>query len=189
MLCTHKTTILCQFGLSCHQLTTISPSTLNHFWWELYQFRFHMIDHYIRSCHIIMHNTRETWGLIYSHPMRKIANQNMLKRILIAMHNENNANCNENFRICAEEPIGPLYKWLASIGLWGWRYSNYKFSSGPFWTHKIKTKAKYISISNILHLLSAPASIPRVEAVLPSLVVVSPSNCKFSSVSDFSFDC
>ena len=36
MLCTHKTTILYQFGLSCHQLTTISPSILNHFWWELY---------------------------------------------------------------------------------------------------------------------------------------------------------
>ena len=46
----------------------------------------------------------------------KIANQNMLKRILIVMHNENKANCNENFRICAEEPIGPLYKLYASIG-------------------------------------------------------------------------
>ena len=33
----HKTTIPCQFGLFCHQLTTISPSILNHFWWELYQ--------------------------------------------------------------------------------------------------------------------------------------------------------
>ena len=33
----HKTTILCQFGLFCHQLTTISPSILNHFWWEFYQ--------------------------------------------------------------------------------------------------------------------------------------------------------
>ena len=41
----------------------------------------------------------------------KISNQNVLKRILIAMHNENKANCNENFRICAEEPIAPLYKW------------------------------------------------------------------------------
>ena len=40
----------------------------------------------------------------------KIANQNMLKRILIAMHNENEADCNENFRTCAEEPIAPLYK-------------------------------------------------------------------------------
>ena len=40
----------------------------------------------------------------------KIANQNMLKRILIAMHNEKKADCNENFRICAEEPIAPLYK-------------------------------------------------------------------------------
>ena len=37
VLCMHKTTILCQLGLSCHQLTTISPSILNHFWWELYQ--------------------------------------------------------------------------------------------------------------------------------------------------------
>ena len=37
MLCTHKTTILCQFGLFCHKLTTISPPILSHFWWELYQ--------------------------------------------------------------------------------------------------------------------------------------------------------
>ena len=41
----------------------------------------------------------------------KFANQNMLKRILVAMYNENKANCNENLRICAEEPITPLYKW------------------------------------------------------------------------------
>ena len=40
----------------------------------------------------------------------KITNQNVLKRILIAMLNENKANTNENFRICAEEPIAPLYK-------------------------------------------------------------------------------
>ena len=39
------------------------------------------------------------------------ANQNVLKRILIAMLNENKADCNENFRICAEEPVAPLYKW------------------------------------------------------------------------------
>ena len=65
------------------------------------------------------------------------------------------------------------------------RYLNFKFSSGPFWTHKIKTKAKYISSSNIVYLLSAPASIPCVEAVLDSLVVESSSNCKFSVISDF----
>ena len=41
----------------------------------------------------------------------RIANQNMLKRILIAMLNENMANLNENFRIGAEESIAPLYKW------------------------------------------------------------------------------
>ena len=40
----------------------------------------------------------------------KFANKNVLERILIAMHNENKANCNENFRICAEEPVAPLYK-------------------------------------------------------------------------------
>ena len=38
------------------------------------------------------------------------ANQNVLKRILIAMLNENKADWNENFRICAEEPVAPLYK-------------------------------------------------------------------------------
>ena len=41
----------------------------------------------------------------------RIANQNVLKWILIAMHNENKADCNENSRICAEEPVAPLYKW------------------------------------------------------------------------------
>ena len=41
----------------------------------------------------------------------KIATQNVLKRILIALHNENKADCNENFRICAEASVGPLYKW------------------------------------------------------------------------------
>ena len=40
----------------------------------------------------------------------KIANQNVLERILIAMHNENKADCNDNFRICAEESVGSLYK-------------------------------------------------------------------------------
>ena len=41
----------------------------------------------------------------------RFANWNVLKRILIAMHNDNEADCNENFRICAEEPVAPLYKW------------------------------------------------------------------------------
>ena len=40
----------------------------------------------------------------------KFSNQNILERILIAMLNENKANWNENFRICAEEPIAPLYQ-------------------------------------------------------------------------------
>ena len=39
----------------------------------------------------------------------KIANQNELERILIAMHNENTAKSNENFRVGAEVPVAPLY--------------------------------------------------------------------------------
>ena len=41
----------------------------------------------------------------------KISNQIMIKMIPIAMHNENMADCNENYRICPEESVGPLYKW------------------------------------------------------------------------------
>ena len=41
----------------------------------------------------------------------KLAYQNLLNRILIAMLSENKADSNENFRICAEEPVAPLYKW------------------------------------------------------------------------------
>ena len=40
----------------------------------------------------------------------KIENRNVLKKILVAMHNENKADCNENFRIYAKEPVAPLYK-------------------------------------------------------------------------------
>ena len=40
----------------------------------------------------------------------RIANQNVPKMILIAMHDKNKADYNENFRIRAEESVGPLYK-------------------------------------------------------------------------------
>ena len=69
------------------------------------------------------------------------------------------------------------------------RHSNYNFSFGPFWTHKIKTKVEYKSISNILHLLSTPDSVPHAEPVLARLVIDSLSNCKFSVGSNFEFDC
>ena len=38
-------------------------------------------------------------------------NENILKRILIVMQDENKADCNQNFRICSEESIDCLYKW------------------------------------------------------------------------------
>ena len=40
-----------------------------------------------------------------------ITNQNVLKRILIAMLNKNKTDSTENFKICSEEPVAPLYKW------------------------------------------------------------------------------
>ena len=42
---------------------------------------------------------------------KKIASQNMLERILIAMHNKNMAKSNENFRMGAEESVAPMYNW------------------------------------------------------------------------------
>ena len=41
----------------------------------------------------------------------KITNQNVLKSILIAMLNDIKADSNENFRICAEGPVAPQFKW------------------------------------------------------------------------------
>ena len=52
----------------------------------------------------------EITALYFSTLNTNFANWNVLKRILIAMLNENKANCNENFRTCAEEPVAPLYK-------------------------------------------------------------------------------
>ena len=53
----------------------------------------------------------------------------------------------------------------------GTELSQLQFSSGPFWTPKLKPKVKYKSISNIHHLLSAPDFVPHAEPVLASLVV------------------
>ena len=47
----------------------------------------------------------------FSNLNMKIADQNVLKRILIAMLNETMAKSNENFRIGAEKSIAPMYKW------------------------------------------------------------------------------
>ena len=49
----------------------------------------------------------------------KIANQNVLERILIAMHNENTAKSNENSRMGAEEPVAPLYNSRLHWASWG----------------------------------------------------------------------
>ena len=46
----------------------------------------------------------------------KIANQNVLERILIAMHNENTAKSNENFRMGAEETRSTPVQLVGFIG-------------------------------------------------------------------------
>ena len=71
----------------------------------------------------------------------------------------------------------------------GAEFFQLQFSSGPFWTHKIKTKAKYISISNILHLLSTAGPLPHVEPIPASLVVISSTLVSFSVGSNCKFDC
>ena len=54
MLCTHNTTILCQFGLLSPGYQPISPSILIHFWWELYQTDF-FITKSIPLCDPVVH--------------------------------------------------------------------------------------------------------------------------------------
>ena len=61
---------------------------------------------FVQAKHYLSKLTASHFGTLYM----KFANQNVLKRILIVMHNENKADCNENFRICAEKPVAPLYK-------------------------------------------------------------------------------
>ena len=67
----------------------------------------------------------------------------------------------------------------------GMELSPLQFSSGPFWTHKIKTKVIYISISSILQLLSASDPIPHAISVLASLVVESKAFHKFFCLQQF----
>ena len=52
----------------------------------------------------------KTNRLTFKHPKYENCKPEHAKKILIAIHNENTANCNENSRICAEEPVAPLYK-------------------------------------------------------------------------------
>ena len=53
----------------------------------------------------------------------RIANKNVLERILVSVFDKNMAKSNENFRVGAEEPVAPLQKWKASLGLLGWSYN------------------------------------------------------------------
>ena len=41
----------------------------------------------------------------------EIASQYVLECILIAIQDENKADCNENFKIYSGESVEPLYKW------------------------------------------------------------------------------
>ena len=82
--------------------------------------------HAVTSCmHCTARAHRQVMGVLFTQAkqhLRKLtasqfstlnvdfANQNVLERILIAMLNENKADWNGNFRICAEEPVAPLYE-------------------------------------------------------------------------------
>ena len=43
--------------------------------------------------------------------LNKKIQMNMLERIIIAMQDENKADCNKNFRFYSEELVDCLYKW------------------------------------------------------------------------------
>ena len=66
---------------------------------------------YGHAIHVSQTIFRKLTASHFSTLSMKISNQIMIKMIPIAMHNENKADCNENYRICAEESVGPLYKW------------------------------------------------------------------------------
>ena len=132
--------IMCQkFGLHmlghCNSLCHVITCNMCKMWGLIYS---HTMRTLPTSCHMVLHSRSmrtqasqppacqellmdepfvqanqylsEITASHFSTLNTKFANRNMLKRILIAMHNENKANCNENFRICAEEPVAPLYK-------------------------------------------------------------------------------
>ena len=61
------------------------------------------------------------------------------------------------------------------LASWGGVTSKISLVLVHFGLIKLKPKAKYNCISNILYLLSALACIPRVEAIWASLVVTSKS--------------
>ena len=79
-----------------------------------------MAFYWIQSAYNLSHMLSKHWDHPTVYPMilkLLITRGNITlihKRILIAMHNENEADCNENFRICEEEPVAepvaPLYK-------------------------------------------------------------------------------
>ena len=82
-------------------------------------------------------------------------------------------------------PYRPCTTGRLHLASWGGVTSKISLVLVHFGLIKIKTKAKYISISNTLHLLSAPACIPCVEAIWASLVVESLSYSKFFLASNF----
>ena len=61
MWCTHKTTILCQFGLLSPAYLPVSQSILNHFWWELYQFGFLIPKDYKYALQMDEQNCNSKW--------------------------------------------------------------------------------------------------------------------------------
>ena len=86
-------------------------------------------------------------------------------------------------------PYRPCTTGRLHLASWGGVTSKISLVLVHFGLIKLKPQEKFITISNTLHLLSAPACIPRVEAIWASLVVESVSYCKFFLASNFLFDC
>ena len=82
-------------------------------------------------------------------------------------------------------PYRPCTTGRLHLASWGRVTSKISLVLVHFGLIKLKTKAKYISISNILHLLSTPVPITHVGTIWDSLVIASVSYCELFIVSNF----
>ena len=171
-----------------------------------------------RSCHVTLHHAHESWNLVYLHAMRIMPHHPTCCHMCYNTNDVIHASCamcvpaSQLSQGIYDAPIlligipfmptkGHLLK-LTTSHFCTQNNENAKQNmmkriliamgnknkANPLWTQKIKTKAKNIIISNILHLLSAAGPVPmqnQSQPVCCSFIHIS----KFSVDSNCMFDC
>ena len=72
---------------------------------------------YWHAIHVSKMTSTKIYSSTFSYLNNENANENVLKRILIAMDNENQADFNDNFKTYSQEPIAHMYKQMTRKGL------------------------------------------------------------------------